>query len=383
MTRLARFASVGALGYARSHLAYLRRFVEEGKGELVAVMLIDRADCPEIAAALEEQGTQIYDNYQAMLDSCRDEVDIVFLPTPIHLHAPMSVAAFQAGYHVFVEKPIAGSLSEVDRLIAVRDDKHRQCAVGFQFIYSPIIQTLKRYACAGRLGRIQWMRIVALWPRNPTYYARNNWAGKLYVDGKPVFDSPFHNALSHQIMNMLYLASPQPGKAAYPMKTEAELYRAYDIESFDTGCMRVQTDSDVEVVFAASHACNANLDPVMRIAADEATVDYRIGDRATITYHDGTIEVLEPSDPRAHMFQNVTDVVIGAAPEPLCTPEIARAHVACTTEIHKAAEIVSVTPELVSMGDNGQRVIAGVEEAVRQVFATGLLFSDLDAPFVP
>ena len=72
----------------------------------------------------------------------------------------------------------------------------------------------------------------------------------------------------------------------------------------------------VEVVFAASHACNANLDPVMQIAADKATVDYRIGDRATITYLDGTIEVLEPSDPRAHMFQNVTDVVTAAAPEP-------------------------------------------------------------------
>jgi len=293
----------------------------------------------------------------------------------------MTSAALRAGYHVLVEKPAAGSVEQVNEMIAARDATGLQCAVGFQQIYSPVIQSLKRRVATGRLGRVRRIRMMALWPRTPAYYARNGWAGRLYCDGQPVFDSPFNNALAHQIMNMLYLATPQPGRAAYATHVEAELYRAYDIESFDTGCMRAVTEDGVELFFAATHACQATVDPKMELEAENAMVHWQLNGDAHIAYADGQTEVIARAEDRIPMFKNVIDAVDGNAPGPLCTLEIARAQVACTRSIHAATSIRSVPDYLVSEVEGGQRVIHGVENAIRQAFDHGSLFSELGVPF--
>jgi predicted dehydrogenase len=380
-TDVVRFAVVGVKGYSHSHLEMVQALAQEGLGRLAASMMIDRADHPDMVAEFEASEVRVFDDYANMLDLCPGDVDIVTLPVPIHLHAPMATAALQAGYHVLVEKPLAGSLDEADEIIAARDASGKQCAVGFQQIYSPLYQTLKQYVVEGMLGRVHRIAIAALWPRPPRYYARNDWAGKLFSDERPVYDSPFNNALAHQIMNMLYLASPEPNQAATVAKIEAELYRAYDIESFDTGCMRAYTTDGVEIVFAAAHACDVNVDPVMRLEAERAHVDWRIGGDATISHANGHTEIVPEDVPRMHMIRNVADMVTGAVPAPRCTPEIARAHTACIEALHQATPIETVADQFVSEIENGQRVIAGIHDAVRQVLETGKLFSELDAAF--
>jgi predicted dehydrogenase len=296
----------------------------------------------------------------------------------------MSIAGLKAGYHVLVEKPVTGaSLVQVDDMIAARDAHHRHCAVGFQAIYSPIFQTLKQHIATGKLGQVKRIYGMALWPRNLTYYGRNNWAGKLFCDGQPVFDSPFNNAVAHQIMNLLFLASPEPGRAAYAKQVKAELFRTYEIESFDTGCLRAHTDSGVEVFFAASHACRKNVDPTIRLEAVKATAEYHyLRPKATITYQDGTTEVIEDSEaPRNDVFRNLADVLGGKAEKPCCTLEMARTHVACIDQIHRIAPIADVPAGLVSENEGGQRVIDGIERAIEQGFETGQLFSEIGASF--
>jgi predicted dehydrogenase len=376
-----RCAVVGARGYARTLLSYIQQLEEEGRALLVASVLRNRAAYPEIAEGLEDQGVRVYDDYAVMLDDCQDEVDLVVLPTAIHSHAPMAITALGAGYNVFLEKPVAGSLAEVDQIAAARDASGRQCAVGFQILYSRVMQTLKRYRVEGRLGRVRSMRILALWPRPPAYYARNSWAGRLVVDGRPVYDSPFNNALAHQIMNMLYLASPAADQAAYPAKTEGELYRAYDIESFDTGCLRVHTADGVEIFFVASHACPVNVDPMMRMEADRASAEFSLYQGASIAWADGTQEAIEWGDFRMDMFDNVLGAVSGANPRPICTLEIARAHVATVEALHRVTPILDVPGEHVSEREGGQRVITGIDEAARHAWSEGKLFSELGVPF--
>jgi predicted dehydrogenase len=376
-----RFAVVGVKGYSRSHLGMVRTLAQEGLGRLAASMMIDIADHPDVVAELEANEVRVFDDYATMLDLCQGTVDVVTLPVPIYLHAPMAISALQAGYHVLLEKPVAGSLKEVDEVIAARNASGKQCAVGFQQIYSPLYQTLKRYIVEGKLGQVRKIAIVALWPRPPSYYARNNWAGRLFSNGRPVYDSPFNNALAHQIMNMLYLASPEPHRAAYVAEIQAELYRAYNIESFDTGCMRAHTESGVEVIFAATHACDVNVDPAMKLEAERARIDWRIGHDATITYADDHIEVLREGPPLKHMALNVVDVVTGTVPAPLCTLEIARAHTACIEAMHQVTSIQTFADRFVSQIEDGQRVVAGIHDAIQQVLETGRLFSELDALF--
>lgn len=376
-----RFAVVGLKGYSLTHLRLVHMLSESNTGRLIASVAVDKPDHPEIVSDLECQGVRVFDDYSEMLDACQGQVDVVTLPVPIYLHVPMAVQALQAGYHVFLEKPVAASTAEVDKLIAVRNVTGRQVAVGFQQIYSPVFQTLKRYIISGKLGKVERISIMALWPRSTAYYARNNWAGKLFCNGRAVYDSPFGNALAHQITNMLYLASPDPDRAAYLTSVEAELYRAYDIESFDTGCMRGRTDAGTEIVFATTHACLENVDPIMRLEAIEARVDWRIGGNAEITYYDGTTETVEEDLPRKYMMQSIVDAVNGVVPHPICTPEIGRAHVACIEAIHSTSEITTVPDEFLTTTEMGQKSIRGIEDAVRRTFTTGQLFSEQNAAF--
>ncbi len=375
------FAVVGAHGYARTHWRYIERLVAEDRGRAVAAMLLKKDATPDVLDWLGALGVRVFYHYEDMLAACREDVDIVVLPTSIYTHAPMTVAALEAGYHVLVEKPVAGSLAEVDRMIAAQKSSGKQCAVGFQLMYSRVVQTLKRYVVSGRLGRVRRIRTMALWPRDPAYYGRNEWAGRLYCNGRPVFDSPFNNALAHQIMNMLYWASPEPHKAAYPVQVEAELFRAYEIESFDTGCMRLVADTGVEMFFAASHACDDRVDPVTIIETSRATVRYQFDTEATVYYADGGVETISQQDPRASMFDNVLAAVSGEVPAPQCTLELGRAHVACVEAIHRAAGIRTVPGRLVSVDENGRRVIPGIEEAVHGAFEDCRLFSELGCEF--
>jgi hypothetical protein len=184
-------------------------------------------------------------------------------------------------------------------------------------------------------------------------------------------------------MNLLYLASPRDGQAAVPGNVQAELYRAYDIESFDTGCLRIETTDGVELVFAATHACHTNVDPRVRLEAEHASLLWETGGDLVVSYADGRTETIERGDSRYHMFTNIVETLGDPGASPLCPLEVARAHVVCIEALHRIAPIVPVAPDLVSEVDGGQRVIAGVEAAVRQTFTTGKLFSELEVPFIP
>ena len=83
-----RFAVVGARGYSRDYLAILGTLEQEGLAQLSASMMIDAEDHPDLVKAFENRGVPVFDEYQGMLDACRDTVDVVGLPVPIHLHAP-------------------------------------------------------------------------------------------------------------------------------------------------------------------------------------------------------------------------------------------------------------------------------------------------------
>jgi predicted dehydrogenase len=381
MPRAARFAVVGATGYSRIHLALVEVAEQQGRGQLVASTMIDRDRHPDLVAELEDRGVQVFVDYEEMLDSCHGQVDVVTLPVPIHCHSPMTISALQSGFHVLVEKPVAGTVAEVDDMIAARDSSGRCCAVGFQQVYSPVFQQLKCRVTSGALGKVKRIAIKALWPRNPAYYARNNWAGKLFCQGLPVYDSPFNNALAHQIMNMLYLASPLAGQAAHIADLEAELCRAYDIESFDTGCLRANTDSEVEIVFAVTHACQETVHPTMILEASKARAEWVYGQDAHILYRDGRRETVVEQSPQRCMLQNLVDVATGAANRPHCTLEMGRAHVDCVQAVHRAAIIQQVPEQFISTGVDGQRVIAGIRDAIDCTFKTGEMFTKQGARF--
>ncbi|KOF04000.1 dehydrogenase [Roseivirga seohaensis subsp. aquiponti] len=73
-----------------------------------------------------------------------DEVKLVLITTRHNLHASMALACLEAGKHVFVEKPLALKLTEVDDIIAQAEKSEKSVVVGFNRRFSPHMEKIKK-----------------------------------------------------------------------------------------------------------------------------------------------------------------------------------------------------------------------------------------------
>ena len=85
-----------------------------------------------------------------------DEVEAVILATPVGTHAELALAALEAGRHVLVEKPLAGSVADASAVVARAEKQDRVLMVGHTFLFSPRVELMAQYLADGRLGRVQY-----------------------------------------------------------------------------------------------------------------------------------------------------------------------------------------------------------------------------------
>jgi len=307
------------------------------------------------------------------------DLDAVWLPVPIHLHRSFTEQALAAGKAVLCEKPITGSLQDVDALIRARDKAGRPVAVAYQSIYDPLVVKLKKSLIEGVLGKISSATLLGCWPRSTRYFRRSDWPGKIQIGKTWVLDSPPHNALSHFVHLGLFLLGSQPENAALPRQVEAELYRANQIENYDTISLRARLDSGPEFLVCMTHACRDSHGPTLTLHGTKGTL--------TWTYQDVQLN----SMPLAQSTSNMRDMIerfarlVRGIPDAtrFCgTLEAARAEVFLINAASEAAAIVPVSQEFVkeheTMGEHF-RIIPGIEVALKACIAQHKLLHETGA----
>ena len=84
-----------------------------------------------------------------------DDVDVVHVCTPNHLHLPIAEAALAAGKHVICEKPLALDAAGAERLTALAADTDRLAAVPFVYRYYPTVREARERIRSGRAGAVR------------------------------------------------------------------------------------------------------------------------------------------------------------------------------------------------------------------------------------
>jgi len=369
------------MGYGQQHLRVLLEAEAAGRARLERVAVASRAEAAEVLAPLEARGVEVFEDWREMLNPARGTLDAVFLPTPIHWHAEMTLAALAVGADVLVEKPLAGSLVQAGQMVAAAKAAGRRVAVGFQEVSTPLWCAVREGLAAGRLGTVQEVRGHGLWARTSHYYGRNNWAGRAVIDGRPVFDSPLNNALAHFVHLLLVLAG-SGARTARVTDLVGECWRAQDIETYDTAAFRAETDTGVPIAFAATHSCGEHENPTIRIIGTGGELVWQLGRGLYGQWADGSPAAMpDPQDKskRDTMMAAFLNWLDGDATAPVCTLESAAAHVELIEKLAQVAPARAVAPARVrrfALEDGGeQRMIEGVEAAVRSVSATGQPFA--------
>lgn len=191
---------------------------------------------------------------------CWDSIGLTVIAAPIAFHAGYSIFAMEHGSNVLCEKPAAATLQELEQMKECSRRTGKFCAIGFQWSYAEAILAAKRDILDGVYGKPVILKTHVQFMRGWKYFARNNWAGKLRDRrGAWILDSVAHNATAHYLHNEFFMLGDTMSASAEPASIQAELYRANDIENFDTAAIRTVTKSGAEMIYLASHSVDAAL----------------------------------------------------------------------------------------------------------------------------
>jgi predicted dehydrogenase len=181
--------SVGVLGLGYWGPNLARNFDRLPETDLA--WLCDASDKARAAVAPQFPQARVTADFDDLLND--DSLDAVVIAAPVPLHADLAIRALAAGKHCFVEKPLAQSVADAERVVDAAERAGKVLMVGHLLEYHPGVRKLKEIADSGDLGDIRYI-----------YGNRLN-LGKLRKD-----ENALWSLGAHDVSVLLHLAAEEP-----------------------------------------------------------------------------------------------------------------------------------------------------------------------------
>lgn len=210
-------ALVGCGRIAKKHFSILHNSGIEGV-RLVAVCDIDQGKAESLASGTE---VRTYSDYGKMME--KEEVDLVAVLTPSGLHAKHVIDLSSYGAHIVVEKPMALTLADADKMIEACKRAKVKLFVVKQNRFNLPVTYAKGLVDANALGELTVGAIRVRWCRRQEYYDQAEWRGTWALDG-----GVLANQASHHIDLLQYFFGPVESVHAFTSNA------LVDVETEDT-----------------------------------------------------------------------------------------------------------------------------------------------------
>jgi predicted dehydrogenase len=241
MTEKLKIAVVGG-GVGRAHVTAFNNlpdlFILQAVCDIDAARARELADAFHIPRVTTDLGELLRIN----------DVDVIDLCTPSHLHFQQTLEVLAAGKHVICEKPVAGSLREVDEIIAAEVRSGKRVMPIFQYRFGHGLQKLKWLRDQGLTGRAYLTTSETAWRRRPPYYAVP-WRGKWRTElGGALVTLSIH---AHDVV--YYILGPAKSVAAHtatlvnPIETEDTASVSLQMADGSLASLSVTTGSAREI----------------------------------------------------------------------------------------------------------------------------------------
>ena len=176
----------GLIGYGAwgSHHARAINLVPDAS--LVAVAA--RSEASQERARAEQPSAKVHADYREML--AREDLDAVSVVLPSDLHFEVGSAVLESGRHLLLEKPMALSVEDCDRLIDLAAARGKLLAIGHELRMSSLWGKVKELVDAGAVGEPLYA-LVELW-RNPYRQGSGGWRYDISRVGSWILEEPIH-----------------------------------------------------------------------------------------------------------------------------------------------------------------------------------------------
>jgi predicted dehydrogenase len=233
------------------------------------------------AAAAARYGVPAFAGHRELLDAVQP--DVVHVCTPHHQHAQVAIDCLEAGVAVLVEKPVAHTVAEAERVIAAaRAHPAVKAGICLQNRYNAASRAARALLGTGELGAVRGGSATVFWHRDPAYYQARPWRGRVRDSGGGVLI----NQAIHTLDLMEWLIGDVEGVSGHTGRYALDGH----IDVADTAhALLDHAGGARSVVFAT--VGNATDSPVtIEIVTERATLLIR-GD-LTVSHADGRTEVV-------------------------------------------------------------------------------------------
>lgn len=184
-----RYALIGCGRIATNHI----KAVLNNGLELVAVCDVVPEKMEELLKkhGLEEQeGIRRYIDYKQMLEETKPE--LVAIATDSGKHAQIALYCISLGINCIIEKPIAMSMEDADKIVELAEQKRVKVCACHQNRFNLAVQEVKKAIDDGRFGKMSHGTIHVRWNRNKSYYEQAPWRGLWESDGGALMNQCIH-----------------------------------------------------------------------------------------------------------------------------------------------------------------------------------------------
>lgn len=131
-----------------------------------------------------------YEDYKKMIEEV--EPELVSIATESGIHAEIALYCIEKGVNLIIEKPMAMSIEDADKIIKLSEEKGVKVSACHQNRFNVAIQQLRKAMEAGRFGKLSHGSIHVRWNRNKGYYDQAPWRGTWAQDGGALMNQCIH-----------------------------------------------------------------------------------------------------------------------------------------------------------------------------------------------
>lgn len=314
-----RFAVVGCGHIGKRHAEMISR---ESGSKLVALCDIR----PKEELGIDAYDVPFFSSLDEMIKA-NLPIDVINICTPNGLHASMAIRCVETGHHVVIEKPMALTLADAEKVVFTSLKYSKQVFCVMQNRYSPPSIWIKEMIESGRLGEIYMVQLNCYWNRDDRYYKPGGWHGNAQLDGGTLYTQ-----FSHFIDIMYWLF----GDICKIQARFADFNHAELTDFEDSGFVNFQfVNGGMGNLSYSTSVWNKNLESSLLIVAENGSI--KIGGQYMneVEYchvKDYEMPVLPPTNPgndygpykgsaQNHNFviRNVVNVLSGSVTETITT----------------------------------------------------------------
>jgi predicted dehydrogenase len=239
-------------GVGRGHIRAYQGLPDQF--DAVAICDVDEAKARDVATEFNVPRVST-----DLAELCRmDDLDVIDICTPSYLHAPQVQQVLAAGKHAVCEKPVAGSLKEVDELIQAEAQSGRRVMPIFQYRFGLGLQKLKFLIAEGVAGRAYLTTVETAWRRRPAYYAAP-WRGKWETElGGALVTLAIHaHDMLYYVLGPARSVFARMATLVNPIETEDCVAASLEMADGSLASLAVTTGSSAEI--SRHRFCFSNL----------------------------------------------------------------------------------------------------------------------------